>query len=352
MSSEQRTTQIPKLPIQLGIIGTGSIFDMHVKGIAEQKEAFQIIALCDTSETQCNERIRQLNDLGLAASVKNFSEYNEMFTYYEAGGLDAVIVATPFKYHPEIVKAAAAKGVHVLVEKPFAASPQEGLHVLKAVAEAKIVAMVGHVQLHLPAVRKAKALVRGGEIGKVVEVVCRDCFIHPAKGMEGTWRIDARGGVILDTGIHPLSRLLFLADSLDATNTVGKGINRTGRLENGPDEVELFLELANGVTGRVLTSWSRPLESCGARIEVIGTEGILWSIKGYDDLYLQSFTPGSTVRHIDIEDNINPFITQMEVFANSLMNGKLLPPAHGIVEAQRILEIIRMSGVLEPYGWT
>ncbi len=351
MSSELRTTGVPKLPIKLGIIGTGNIFDMHIKGIAAQNETFQIVALCDTSETQCNQRTRQLNELGLAASVKNFSEYNEMFAYYEGGGLDAVIVATPFKYHPDIVKASAAKGFHVLVEKPFAPSPQEGLHVLRAVSDANIIAMVGHVQLHLPAVRKAKALIRGGEIGKVVEVVCRDCFIHPAKGMEGTWRIDARGGVILDTGIHPLSRLLFLADSLEATNAVGKGINRSGRLENGPDEVELFLELANGVSGRVLTSWSRPLESCGARIEVIGTEGILWSVKGYDDLYLQSFTPGSTVRHIGIEDNINPFITQMEVFANSLLRGKLLPPAHGIREAQRILEIISMSGVLAPYGW-
>jgi predicted dehydrogenase len=201
----------------------------------------------------------------------------------------------------------------------------------------------------LPAVRRARALIGEGKVGKLVEIICRDCFVHPSKGLEGTWRMDALGGVLMDTGIHPLSRLLFLANSLDVTHVEGKGVNRTNRLTNGPDEVELFIEFSSGVTGHVLTSWCRPLESCGARIEVIGTEGMLWSGRGYDDLYYQSFIPDSALEHIPIEDNIDPFVTQMNVFAHSLMEGKLLPTAHGVHEAQRILEIIEMSGVLAPF---
>ena len=58
---------------------------------------------------------------------------------------DAVIVATPESKHREAVLAAAQKGCHVLVEKPFATSLDDADAMIQACAENGVVLMVGHI---------------------------------------------------------------------------------------------------------------------------------------------------------------------------------------------------------------
>src|SRR5207245_7812409 len=80
--------------------------------------------------------------------------------------LDAVAVATPVSTHYALATRCLEAGLHVLVEKPLAASVNEAQALATLAARQGRVLMVDHTYLFSPAVRRIKALVEGGEPGE------------------------------------------------------------------------------------------------------------------------------------------------------------------------------------------
>jgi len=70
-----------------------------------------------------------------------------------AAGIDAAVVAVPTVAHAEIGCALLERGIHVLVEKPIAASLAEADRLLAAQAVGGAVLAVGHVEFYNPAVQ-------------------------------------------------------------------------------------------------------------------------------------------------------------------------------------------------------
>ena len=68
---------------------------------------------------------------------------------------DLVSVATSTPAHAAVAEAALARGIHVLVEKPMAATPDEGARMLASARDAGRALYVGQVERHNPAVRAA-----------------------------------------------------------------------------------------------------------------------------------------------------------------------------------------------------
>ena len=118
------------------------------------------------------------------------------------GGVDAVQVAAPTGFHHAIGTRALQAGKHVLMEKPLAATLDEGVALLAALAEARtknpsLVAQVGHLERFNPAV----AALRGrGFKPRFLEAVRVSPF--PARSLE----VD----VVMDVMIHDLDLLRAL----------------------------------------------------------------------------------------------------------------------------------------------
>ena len=94
--------------IKIGIVGLGSMGTAHRLAI-ESLDDFELAAICDIEESK----------------LKDFKDRIPCFTDYPAmlaeAALDAVTVATPHWFHPEIGAAALDAGKHVLIEKPTGA---------------------------------------------------------------------------------------------------------------------------------------------------------------------------------------------------------------------------------------
>ena len=95
--------------VRIGIVGAGLWGAMHARAYA-QNSRVELAAVCDLDE---NRALRLAQQFGIP---KIYTRIEDML----AEDLDGVSVATPDDAHTAVVLAAAARGWHVLVEKPLA----------------------------------------------------------------------------------------------------------------------------------------------------------------------------------------------------------------------------------------
>jgi predicted dehydrogenase len=80
-------------------------------------------------------------------------------------GLDAVVIATPVKYHYAMAKASLLAGKHTFIEKPMAKSSAECEELIEIAEANGLILMVGHTFLYSAPVRRIKQIVDRGDIG-------------------------------------------------------------------------------------------------------------------------------------------------------------------------------------------
>jgi len=117
--------------------------------------------------------------------------------------LDAIVVATPVRFHYEMAKAALLAGKHVFVEKPLARTVAEGEELVALAEQNGLVLMVGHTFLFSPAVRRMKEIIDSGDIGEVQYISARRLNL-------GLFQKDIN--VAWDLAPHDISIILHLLD--------------------------------------------------------------------------------------------------------------------------------------------
>ncbi|MGQ9629185.1 MAG: Gfo/Idh/MocA family protein [bacterium] len=140
--------------------------------------------------------IRQFQDSGMAEIVaawdenppllgkisrehgvqKNYPDYMDLLKQEKP---DAVLVATENNRKVEIVKAAAKRGIHVMTEKPMAATLKEADTMLKAAERGGITLMVNWPTAWSPAIQMAYDIVKKGTIGRVYQMRYRGAHAGP-----------------------------------------------------------------------------------------------------------------------------------------------------------------------------
>src|SRR5262249_15901910 len=129
--------------------------------------------------------------------------------------LDFIDIATPPCDHVEIAEAAAARGLHVLCEKPVATSTEEAQRLLLAAERHKVVIFPCHNYKHAPIIQDVRALLSSGAIGEVTTATLWTFRPTHARGVSEwlpDWRRMRRysgGGIAMGHGSHSFY-LMFL----------------------------------------------------------------------------------------------------------------------------------------------
>lgn len=155
----------------------------------------------------------------------------------ETPSLDGVVVATPPASHGALARAALARGLPLLIEKPLTLDPAEARELAVAARQADALVMVDHVHLFSPAFRRLRDLAtQHGPIRA----------IRGRAGNRGPYRSDA--SVLWDWGAHDVAMALVLLgrqpDTVSAERTAeevlpeGRAEMITMRLGFGPVTVE------------------------------------------------------------------------------------------------------------------
>jgi predicted dehydrogenase len=130
------------------------------------------------------------------------------------GDIDVAIVAVPTKHHVEAAEQLARAGVHILIEKPLAATAVEAEQIIETCAAAGVSLAVGHVERFNAAVAELPSLL--------------DRPIHVEASRINPFSARIADGVIFDLMIHDLDIVLWLAGP-DAVPVEVSGVARAVR---------------------------------------------------------------------------------------------------------------------------
>ncbi|MBH5319085.1 Gfo/Idh/MocA family oxidoreductase [Paenibacillus sp. GSMTC-2017] len=187
-------------PVQIGVIGTGSISSLHLDSYKNNPNA-KIVAVCDLNE----ERAREAAEKYGAENV--YTDYNELLANPE---IEAVSICTWNNTHAEICIAAVKAGKHVLVEKPLCRTVKEALQIQEAVQASGKILQIGFVRRYDANAQLLKSLADSGEFG---EIYYAKATSLRRIGNPGGWFADIErsgGGPLIDIGVHVIDLSWYL----------------------------------------------------------------------------------------------------------------------------------------------
>jgi len=261
---------IPHPRVRVGVVGLGYWGPNLVRNFADSP-LFDIAYACDLRP-------------GALESISSRFPTIACTTRFEDvlrdGSVDAVAIATTVSTHYELAMAALEAGKHVFVEKPLAASIEQGLR-LKQLAEAsELVLMPGHTFLYSPPVTAIKRLIDSGELGEIY-------FISASRVNLGLHQPDV--SVVWDLGPHDFSILRYWLDAVPAEVSA---MSRDCVVPELPDVCFINLRYPSGTVAHVELAWLSPSKL--RRTAIVGSKKMVV----YDDTSNESvrvFDSGASI---------------------------------------------------------
>lgn len=248
-------------PLRLGIVGCGAITrEAHLPVIAGER-GVEVTVLCDRDRGNAT---MAAHESGVdAAIVTDLAEL--------AGKVDAAIVAVPPRFHAPVAIQLMEMGIDVLCEKPLAITVADGRKMEEAARRTGRVLAVALMMRFFPHNRWLADLVEEGEIGEVREVIVEDGapLDWPMASNSYFDRNATGGGVLFDTGVHYLDRVLWLFGDLA---DIAYEDDAFGGFENNAKLSGVLRIGGRPVPARMEFSWSHRLRRS---IRVVGERGTL-----------------------------------------------------------------------------
>lgn len=218
-------------PLKAGVAGAGVMGRNHARVLADLRD-FDLTAVFDP-DAPTAQGVASLYDATPFTTAQDFV----------AAGLDAAVVATPNRHHADLSVALLEKGVHVLVEKPIAATVADARRMIDAAKANGRVLMVGQVERFNPAVEAVKRAIDGDEIISIQ--ITRVGPFPPRMG---------EVGVVIDLAVHDIDIIRHLTDS--EITEVQPQLARTKAERE--DTALLQFRLASGAIAHITTNWVTP----------------------------------------------------------------------------------------------
>src|SRR3990167_5426061 len=185
--------------------------------------------------------------------------------------IDAVLIATPHKYHSKITSQALEAGKHVLCEKPGAIKPDH-IFALNALAKWNhLTYKIGYNYRFHDGFIKARKLFDKGVIGDLLFIRAVHGF-GGRKGYEKEWRINSElggGGHLHDQGVHMIDMARSFMGKIDKV----QGFRADTYWGAGTEDNAFVLLKSGDVIASIhssLTQWKRK-----HTFEIYGTKGYL-----------------------------------------------------------------------------
>ncbi len=168
---------------------------------------------------------------------------------------DGIVIATPTATHAPLTIAAAARGWHVLVEKPVAHSLDAADAMISAARQAHTHILVGHHRRHHPRVAKLKDIVASGRLGQPVVASLLWLMRKPDDYFAVDWRAGLDGAPIKQNLIHDVDMLRWLfGEVTDVVGLASNAIRGAARPESGG----AVLRFGSGVTATLTYADTAP----------------------------------------------------------------------------------------------
>jgi myo-inositol 2-dehydrogenase/D-chiro-inositol 1-dehydrogenase len=279
-------------PIGICLIGAGRAGMIHAMNYKNRVDGAAMAAVVDPFEEACRTACQTLG------IERYYTDYREALTQED---IDAIIVASPTKFHREIVVAAAEAGKHILCEKPMAMNEAECEEMIAAAEKNGVILQLGFMRRFDESFMQAKEAIDSGAIGEIVHI--RSLTRGPSKPHEWMYDIEKSNGPLAEVSSHDIDCIRWLAGSeLKEIYAVAGNFRNREIADTWPDFYDNVVLTGRFENGVLATIEGAQYVKYGydARVEVLGTDGVIHI--GKQDAY------GFTV--INKENGIHtPFVT-------------------------------------------
>lgn len=236
--------------LRLGLAGLGSMGRNHLRVLSARTDVV-LSAVADPVAAALDAATAQTGAQGFAEPLAMIAEAD----------LDAVVIAAPTTAHVPLALAAIARGIAVLVEKPLAATTEEGMRIVVAARAAGVPVQVGHVERFNPAVLELGRLIDDGWLSTVYSIASRRAGPFPARIRDV--------GVTVDLATHDADILSWIAGERPS-----RVYAETAQRIHATNEDLLFglLHFPSGATGMLDVNWLTPAKR--RQLVVVGEEGM------------------------------------------------------------------------------
>jgi predicted dehydrogenase len=308
------------------VLGGGSIGRRHVGNL--RALGIRDIAVCDPDSERRDE-------LEAEYAVVTFATVDESF---DAAKPWAVLVCTPPHLHVDLTLRALRSNAHVFVEKPLSQSLDGIDDIVREAAERRLIVQVGYNWRFHDGLRKIKAMLDGGEIGRVIWARAEtgqylpDWRPHLDYRTNYTAHRSMGGGIILD-GSHELDYMRWLLGEVTQVYC------RAGVLSDlevdAEDTASIVLSFESGCIGEVHLDFVQRARARNCK--VVGTEGtIVWdNVEGS----LKKFVAADgSWEDFELDADANAkYLAEIDDFLACAASGR--PPVVDVHAGRRVLQI-------------
>jgi predicted dehydrogenase len=244
------------------VIGLGKMGLSHAAIIGAHHDV-DLISVCDTSSFV-------LDAFKKFSAIKTYTDYQKMI---DEVPLDFAIVATPTKFHHQIVKFALDKGLHIFCEKPFSLNTAQGKELVDLAAKKLLVNQVGFHNHFIGTFRELKRLLDKNVIGEIVHFTGEAYGPVVTKEKGGTWRSkpEEGGGCLYDYASHVIN---LIQEIIGRPEKICGTLLKKFYSKDVEDGVYSLLKLKSGLTGALLVNWSdETYRKMSTSITVFGKKG-------------------------------------------------------------------------------
>jgi scyllo-inositol 2-dehydrogenase (NADP+) len=280
--------------------------------------------------------------------------------FARAGEHDLVVVAAPNRHHASLALAAIDAGLPVVVDKPLAASIEDGERVAAAARAAGVVASVFHNRRWDGDFLTLRRLRDEGALGELLRLESRFERWRPEvdgdKWREGADPADA-GGVLFDLGPHVLDQALELLGPARSVYAEVRTLRPGAQVD---DDFFVALEHESGARAHL---WGTMMAAqLGPRLRALGSEAayVKWGLDVQEDALRAGASPsdpgfGEEPREawglLGTDDASEPVETERgrylefyERMEQAIRSGEPAPvPLEAGVETLRVIEAARRS---------
>ncbi len=178
------------MTVKLAVIGAGFMGRNHARVIRELSKNLDVdlVAVVDVDPVKAR-RVAEEYRCRAFTSIGRLLESGTVF--------NAATIATPTSTHRDVALKLLEAGIdYLFIEKPLAASLDEGLDIARKAKELGARVMVGHIERFNPVVEELLEAIESGLLGDVLALTARR--VGPARA--GVMDV----GVIYDLGIHDI----------------------------------------------------------------------------------------------------------------------------------------------------
>ena len=276
-------TVSPPRPLYYGMIGGGPgafIGDVHRRAIALDPNTQLVAGVFSRNHDASLETARSL----LLDESRVYADYQSM-AKAEADredGIDFVVIVTPNVSHFEIAKAFLEAGIHVVCDKPLTTELSDAEALGELVKKSGLLFGVTYTYTGYPTVKRAREMVRGGELGKIRFVNAeypQEWLAQRSEDEEGNrqaaWRTDpsqsGKSNCVGDIGTHIENMVSYVT---------GLEIDRlSARLDSFvegrtlDDNATIMVDYKGGARGLYWSSQIAIGRDNGLRVRIFGEKG-------------------------------------------------------------------------------